>query len=88
MAIKKAAGPAAFPVKLLKLILDDDDTALKHFHDTIVAVWNGGGVSQKCKDATIKNCTISTIRQSAAITGASPLWPMPAKCSSTSSPAA
>ena len=30
---RKAVGPDYLPAKLLKVILDDDDTSLKRFHD-------------------------------------------------------
>lgn len=53
MANRKAVGPDKLPNELLKFVLDDDDKVLKRFHDTIFAVYNGGGAPQKWKDTTI-----------------------------------
>ena len=43
------------PAELLKVLADEREfNTLGNFHDTIVAVWRGGGVPQQQKDATIK----------------------------------
>lgn len=53
MTNRIAVGRAELPAELFKLILDNDYTALKHFHDTLVAIRSGGGIPQKWEDATV-----------------------------------
>ena len=55
LANRKAVGPDGLLAELLKVLADEGglDT-LRTFHDIIIAVWRGGGVSQQWKDATIK----------------------------------
>ena len=55
MANRKAVGPDGLPAELLKVLVDEVElNTLGKFHDIIVAVWRGGGVPQRWKDATIK----------------------------------
>ena len=54
LAIRKAVGLDRPPLELLKGWADEGENTLGEFHDIIVAVWRGGGVSQQWKDATIK----------------------------------
>lgn len=48
---KKVVGPDELPAELLKLILDDGQTALKHyFHDTMIVIfWRNGGSRQQIR---------------------------------------
>ena len=53
LANRKAVGPDGLAAELLKVLADEGElNTLGKFHDTIVAVWRGGGVPWK--DETIK----------------------------------
>ena len=55
LANRKAVGPDGLSAELLKVLADEEElNTLGNFHDIIVAVWRGGGVPQRWKDATIK----------------------------------
>ena len=50
LANRKAVGPDGPPFELLKVLADDRElNTLGNVHDTIVAVWRGGGVPQQWK---------------------------------------
>ena len=57
MSNRKSVGPDELPAELLKLALDEDRDGnrriLEQFHVIVIAIWRGGGVPQKWKDATI-----------------------------------
>ena len=50
----KTPGPDSLLVELLKIDEPAEPIVLERFHAILVEVWNGGGVPQQWKDATIK----------------------------------
>ena len=55
LANRQAVGPDGLRAELLKVLADEGELdTLGKFHETIVAVWRGGGVPQQWQDATIK----------------------------------
>ena len=54
LANRKAVGADGLPAELLTVLADEGENTLGKFHDIVVAVWRGGGVPQRWKDATIK----------------------------------
>lgn len=54
MADNKAVGPDELPAEILKLGLKEEPAILESLHNIIVAIWRGGEVPQKWKDAVIK----------------------------------
>lgn len=52
MTNRNEVGFDDVPAQLLKLVLHNDAT-LKHFHGTIVAVWNGRGVPHKTNNRIV-----------------------------------
>lgn len=69
----------SLPAELLKLVLDDRDTALRCFQDTaIVAVWKGDGVRATEMEGCHPSQYYTTRRRVSGnySTGASPYRPM------------
>ena len=80
LANGKAVGPDGILIELFKIALNGDPALRQRLLDIVVGIWRGEETFRNSRKMPLSRCsTRRRIRQSAATTGVSRWWRMPAR---------